>query len=75
MDGLKKMNTGILVINVVILLAVAVLYFFQFSGDNDEGGHGPELKPADVSKSDQGTPSSIAFVNSDLLLEKYGHLQ
>jgi len=65
------MNAGILAINVVILIAVGVLYFFHFSGDNDTKGQGPELRSVGVSTSDQAAPSSIAYVNSDLLLEKY----
>lgn len=72
MDGVKKVNTWSAVINVVLAIAVAVLYFLQFSGNDDSGkttkgsqGERPVMEMQD------GTGTSIAFVNSDLLLEKY----
>lgn len=72
MDGVKKVNTWSAVINVVLAIAVAVLYFLQFSGNDDSGkttkgsqGERPVMEMQD------GTGPSIAFVNSDLLLEKY----
>lgn len=72
MDGVKKVNTWSVVINVVLAIAVAVLYFLQFSGNDDSGkttkgsqGERPVMEMQD------GTGTSIAFVNSDLLLEKY----
>ena len=71
MDGSKKMNTGSLVLNAVLLIAVAVLYFYQFSGKSGEIKTKPKGKPERHMAQTQGSASNIAFVNSDVLLEKY----
>ncbi len=65
------MTTGSLVVNAVLLIAVGVLYFYQFSGKSEEIETKPERKSERQMTGSQGSPSSIAFVNSDVLLEKY----
>jgi outer membrane protein len=71
MDGSKKMNTGSLVVNALLLIAVAVLYFFQFFGKTGDADTEPERKPERQMTEARGSASNIAYVNSDVLLEKY----
>lgn len=56
-----------LILNVVLLVAVAVLFYLHFSGGRSAGSEGNQKVLA-------GTPRSktvIAYVNSDSLLNKY----
>ena len=71
MDGQKKMNTASLVLNGVLLLAVAILYFLYFTGDDEAPSRSGEYPAAALEGSAGAAPASIAFVNSDMLLEKY----
>jgi len=62
------MKNASLILNIVLLVAVAVLYFLHFSGGS-----------ASVSTADQGSsvPSDvkIAFITSDSILERYEYLK
>lgn len=72
MDGLKKISTANLIISIVLIVAVAVLYVFHFTSDHGvDDGAKDKGKPAEVVNSGVGGAVNIAFVNSDLLLEKY----
>jgi len=63
------MNKGIISLNVVLLVAVVVLYFFHFSNEKPEAGGKEE--PAQLPAVAESSSGTIAFVNSDILLEKY----
>ena len=65
------MNTGGIALNILLLVAVAVLYFLYFSGDDDTPAQSGEKKVALSAVQGEAEPASIAFVNSDVLLEKY----
>jgi outer membrane protein len=56
-----------LVLNIVLLIAVGVLYFLQFSGS----------KPGSVAASNDTTSinSNIAYINSDTVLKYYDYLK
>lgn len=70
MDGLKKMSTGSLITHIVLIVAVALLYILFFT--REKAPSGPmESKPAMANMPSGDASSAIAFVNSDLLLEKY----
>lgn len=56
-----------LVLNIVLLVAVIVLYVLHFSG-NAETGEGNE-RPSDMAYNAE--PLAIAYVNSDTLLKNY----
>jgi outer membrane protein len=49
-------------LNIVLIIAVAILYFLHFSGNNSHVGS---------SKSLVGTDLSVAYVNSDSLIKKF----
>ena len=57
-----------LVLNVVLLIAVAVLYFLHFSGSDAS---------SDVKAQQEGTPMdvNIAYINSDTLLKNYDYFK
>lgn len=55
-------------LNVVLLIAVVVLYVLHFSGDSDTGEHEEVTVAAPANL-------SIAYVNSDSLLKNYGFFQ
>ena len=73
MEGQTKLNRTSLIINVILLLAVALLYFFEFAGDRDDAGRSSTGQPMRVEDRDSagGQDLSIAFVNSEVLLVKY----
>ncbi len=56
-----------LVLNVVLLLAVGILYFLFFS--NKSGGQGPEESAV------SGEVPNIVYINSDTLLSNYGYFR
>ena len=64
------MSTTNLIISIILVVAVGLLYFFHFSQGEAHEEHA-ESKPLMVKASTGGGTSSMAFVNSDLLLEKY----
>lgn len=70
MDGLKKMSATSLIISIILVVAVGILYYFQFTQDEAHTTQ-PENKPRVVNALSGEGSSTIAFVNSDLLLEKY----
>lgn len=61
-------NNISIVLNVVLLIAVAVLYVLHFSGDADQAEQAKVSNAAPVNL-------SIAYVNSDSLLKNYGFFQ
>ncbi|NVO01742.1 MAG: OmpH family outer membrane protein [Bacteroidetes bacterium] len=61
----KKGNIN-LILNVVLLIAVAVLFFLHFKGKNG-GDENVETK--------KNVPTSIAYVNSDSLLNNYEYVK
>jgi len=70
MDGLKKMNAGILIINIILVIAVVILYVFYFNTDKVSVEQA-DTKPVGADVVSSAASVSIAFINSDLLLEKY----
>ena len=68
------MNVGNLIISIVLVLAVALLYVLHF---NDGGGseNKKETKPVELTSNPSSGSTAMAFVNSDLLLEKYELVQ
>ena len=56
-------------LNVVLLIAVIVLYVLHFNGDSDVSEH------TEVSAAAAPSNLSIAYVNSDSLLKNYGFFQ
>lgn len=70
MDGTKKISLVSLIINAVLVVAVVVLYYFQFSGSDAEVG---QKEPTAMTNPivTSGSSATIAFVNSDMLLQKY----
>jgi outer membrane protein len=50
-----------LILNAILLVAVGVLYYFQFSGS----------KPSGQSGGSSSVPSKIAYINSDTVLKYY----
>lgn len=61
-------NNISIVLNVVLLVAVAVLYVLHFKGDSDQVDHAEVSSAAPVDL-------SIAYVNSDSLLKNYSFFQ
>lgn len=53
-----------LILNIVLLVAVAVLYYFQFSGSKGATSAGQASAPGDV---------TIAYINSDTILKYYDY--
>lgn len=56
--------------NIVLLIAVVILFIFHFTKDKAEK-EAVAKKPVEHAVVSSGGSSAIAFVNSDLLLEKY----
>jgi outer membrane protein len=71
MDELKKMNSRNLIIHLVIIVAVALLYFFHFKGGTTSGDEATGHQQEGITSEGREGSSAIAFVNSDVLLEKY----
>lgn len=73
MDGQKKTGTVHLIVNGILIVAVIILYVLYFINDKDE--HASENGKVAAVQSSAGTSntsaSTMVFVNSDLLLEKY----
>lgn len=70
MDGIKKMSLVSLIINALLVVAVGILFYIEFGSSKqpaEQQGSPAIAKPAMA----EGPGPSIAFVNSDLLLEKY----
>lgn len=59
-----------LILNAVLLVAVGVLFYLQFSGNSKSSGNSASSSPSTV-------PSDIkiAYINSDSVLEKYEYLK
>ncbi len=65
------MNTASLALNGLLLVAIAVLYILWFTQDTDStGGDAGQPSFSQVERTSGDAPA-IAFVNSDVLLEKY----
>ena len=61
------MKNSSLILNIVLLLAVGVLYFLHFSGGkSSSGADGSSSVPSDI---------KIAFINSDSVLKHYDYLK
>lgn len=70
MDGLKKISIGNLIVSIVLIAAVVVLYIFHFN-NNSQTEKVAKQKPVELQQPAGNSSVNIAFVDSDLLLEKY----
>lgn len=67
----KKLNPVSLAINVILIIAVVILYIFHFAGDDAKDAK-KQTQPQNTMPAMTSTgPAKIAFVNSDLLLQDY----
>jgi outer membrane protein len=69
MDGMNKITLGNIILSGILTLAVVVLFVMHFTGDTDPEVEKPGKTTTSFSQPDNGL--SIAFVNSDLILERY----
>ena len=63
------MKNASLILNIILLLAVAYLFFAHFSGDQ-----GAEAATSQTA-ADAGGPLNIVYINSDSLLAKYDYFR
>jgi outer membrane protein len=56
-----------LILNAVLLVAVGILYFLHFSGSNETSSSGGFIT--------EGGNLSVAYINSDSVLEHYDYLK
>src|SRR5690606_5492943 len=65
------MKKGSLIINAVLIVAVAVLYILHFTGNKKTTSSGSVVENLDPDKTIDGSNLKIMYVNSDSISEYY----
>lgn len=69
MEGIKKITLGNIILNGLLVIAVVVLFVLHFTGEAEKQSENPKKSTTTFKQSEDDL--SIAFVNSDLILERY----